>query len=469
MSLTTRVPAGTRAETGDPLARATLPSVLLVDDQAGRLLSYEAILANVGVNCVRAMSGEEALKQLLKYEFAVIVLDVSMPGMDGFETARLIREHPRLERTPIIFVTGVHISELDRLTGYEVGAIDYISVPIVPEILRSKVVLLVELYNRRAELSSLNRELEAARARLEVERNKAIADRSDLLKEREEHYRAIFEHPTELVVVLEAIRTESGQIVDWRYRDANTNALKLLQRSREDLIGAYLGEVLPNRAAHSVPLLNQVLQQRAPHRYETTVGETDFLICLFPIGENTVVSSGVDITTRKRAELDAQRQSAETRAENEWLAAVLNSMNEEVYFTDTQGRYLYANPAAMREFGHASVEGIGVEQIVAKLEVFRADGTPRPIEEAPPLRSLRGEVIRGEEQIVRIPRTGELRNRQVSSAPVRNAGGDIIGAVFGGAGHHGPEKNRGATAHARNAIGRARGARRPLPNFDFTW
>lgn len=136
--------------------------MLLVDDQPARLLTYEAVLQGVGVQCVRAQSGQEALSQLLKQSFALLLLDVSMPDMDGFQTARAIREHPRFEKTPIIFVTGVHISELDSLRGYEVGAIDYISVPIVPEILRSKVALLVELYRRRKELEQLNQQLQRA-------------------------------------------------------------------------------------------------------------------------------------------------------------------------------------------------------------------------------------------------------------------------------------------------------------------
>jgi signal transduction histidine kinase/DNA-binding response OmpR family regulator len=151
-------------------ASEALPLVLLVDDQPARLLTYESVLSGVGVTCVRALSGEEALGRLLKQTFALILLDVSMPGMDGFETARAIREHPRFERTPIIFVTGVHVSEIDTLRGYEVGAIDYISVPLVPEILRSKVALLVELYKRRTELDGLNRALESARRELEQER-----------------------------------------------------------------------------------------------------------------------------------------------------------------------------------------------------------------------------------------------------------------------------------------------------------
>jgi signal transduction histidine kinase len=109
----------------------------------------------------------------MRDEFAVVLLDVSMPDMDGFEAARLIHEHPRFERTPIIFVTGVHMSELDRLRGYKVGAVDYVSIPVVPEILRSKVAVLVELYCKRRELSDLNRHLAEANERL-AEANTAL-------------------------------------------------------------------------------------------------------------------------------------------------------------------------------------------------------------------------------------------------------------------------------------------------------
>src|SRR6188768_568974 len=118
--------------------------ILLVDDQPSRLLTYEAILSSLGEELVTAQSGEEALRRLMDGEYAVILLDVSMPGMDGFETANLIHAHPRFEKTPIIFVTGVHVSELDRLQGYRLGAIDYVQIPLVPDILRSKVAVLVE-------------------------------------------------------------------------------------------------------------------------------------------------------------------------------------------------------------------------------------------------------------------------------------------------------------------------------------
>jgi signal transduction histidine kinase len=159
-----------RALEGAPGAAAVRPpekvNILLVDDQPARLLTYQSVLSELGQNLVSARSGIEALEKLMRDEFAVVLLDVSMPEMDGFEAARLIHEHPRFERTPIIFVTGVHMSELDRLKGYKVGAVDYVSIPVVPEILRSKVAVLVELYCKRRELRALNRNLAEANERL---------------------------------------------------------------------------------------------------------------------------------------------------------------------------------------------------------------------------------------------------------------------------------------------------------------
>jgi signal transduction histidine kinase len=141
-------------------------NILLVDDQPARLLTYQSVLSELGQNLVMAHSGREALDKLMRDEFAVVLLDVSMPDMDGFETAELIHAHPRFEKTPIIFVTGIHVSELDRLRGYKAGAVDYVAIPVVPEILRSKVAVLVELYCKRHELRQLNRILADANKRL---------------------------------------------------------------------------------------------------------------------------------------------------------------------------------------------------------------------------------------------------------------------------------------------------------------
>lgn len=135
-------------------------NILMVDDQQSKLLSYEAILADLGVNLIKATSGREALEHLLKTEIAVVLMDVSMPEMDGFELAAMIRQHPRYQKTAIIFVSAVRLTDLDRLKGYEVGAVDYIPVPVIPEILRAKVSVFAELFRKTRQLEELNRDLE---------------------------------------------------------------------------------------------------------------------------------------------------------------------------------------------------------------------------------------------------------------------------------------------------------------------
>jgi signal transduction histidine kinase len=158
-------------------------NVLLVDDQPGRLLTYRAILEPLGENLVDAVSGTDALKRLMEDEFAVILLDVNMPGMDGFETASLIHQHPRFEKTPIIFVTAVNVTDLDRLRGYTLGAFDYVMVPIIPEILRGKVEVLAELFRKRRELERVNLELAAANQTLQAEKARELEGFNDTLRD----------------------------------------------------------------------------------------------------------------------------------------------------------------------------------------------------------------------------------------------------------------------------------------------
>jgi two-component system, sensor histidine kinase and response regulator len=119
--------------------------LLLVDDEPVKLIAHEALLAELGQTIVKASSGLEALQALLQHDFAVILLDVNMPDMDGFELAELIRQRPKFENTPIIFITGYSHSEIDRLKGYSLGAVDFIFLPVVPEILRAKVGVFVKL------------------------------------------------------------------------------------------------------------------------------------------------------------------------------------------------------------------------------------------------------------------------------------------------------------------------------------
>jgi len=131
-------------------------NILLVDDQPAKLLTYEAMLAELGENLIVAQSGMEALECLLKNDIALVLMDVSMPGMDGFETAQMIHQHPRFQNTPIIFVSGIHVTELDRLKGYEHGAVDYVPVPVIPKLLRAKVKVFAELHRKTRQLEFLN-------------------------------------------------------------------------------------------------------------------------------------------------------------------------------------------------------------------------------------------------------------------------------------------------------------------------
>jgi signal transduction histidine kinase len=154
-------------------------NILLVDDQPGKLLSYEAILSDLGENLVKAASAKEALQHALKSDFGVVLIDVCMPELDGFELAAMIRQHPRFQQTAIIFVSAIQVTDLDLLRGYAVGAVDYVPVPVVPDLLRAKVKVFAELYRKTRQLEALNADLERrveertaelARANAELER-----------------------------------------------------------------------------------------------------------------------------------------------------------------------------------------------------------------------------------------------------------------------------------------------------------
>src|SRR5216110_2366939 len=135
-------------------------NILLVDDQPAKLLAYEVILKELGENLVKASSGREALEFLLKNDVAIILVDVCMPELDGFELAAMIRDHPRFQKTAMIFISAIQVSDIDRLRGYEMGAVDYVPVPVVPEVLRAKVRVFTDLYRKSRQLERLNAELE---------------------------------------------------------------------------------------------------------------------------------------------------------------------------------------------------------------------------------------------------------------------------------------------------------------------
>jgi signal transduction histidine kinase/ActR/RegA family two-component response regulator len=135
-------------------------NILLVDDQQAKLLSHEAILSEIGENLFKASSARQAFEFLLKHEIALVLIDVCMPDLDGFELAAMIREHPRFQAIAIIFVSAVMLTHPDQLRGYQLGGVDYVPVPVVPELLRAKVKVFVELYRKTRQLERFNAELE---------------------------------------------------------------------------------------------------------------------------------------------------------------------------------------------------------------------------------------------------------------------------------------------------------------------
>src|SRR2546427_12524798 len=134
-------------------------NILVVDDRPEKLLAVEAVLGSLGQNIVRATSGKEALRCLLQEQFAVILLDVAMPWMDGFETAALIRKRPQSEHTPIIFITSINDTENHIAQGYSLGAVDYMLTPIVPEVLKAKVAVFVDLFKKTEQVREQGRQL----------------------------------------------------------------------------------------------------------------------------------------------------------------------------------------------------------------------------------------------------------------------------------------------------------------------
>ncbi|CDZ34638.1 response regulator [Neorhizobium galegae] len=193
-------------------------NILLVDDQPAKLLSYEVVLQELGENLIKAQSGREALEHLLRNDIAVILVDVCMPEQDGFELVSMIREHPRYQHTAIIFVSAVMMAEPDRLRGYAAGAVDYVSVPIVPEVLRAKVRVFADLYRKTRELERLNADLE------------------DRVRERTAELEASSNQ-------LRQLNEELEERIDQRTREREEALAQLFEAQKLDTIGQLTGGV----------------------------------------------------------------------------------------------------------------------------------------------------------------------------------------------------------------------------------
>jgi PAS domain S-box-containing protein len=199
-------------------------NILMVDDQPGKLMSYEAILSPLGENLIKAKSAREALDHLLRHDIAVVLMDVSMPEIDGFELADMMRQHPRFQKTAIIFISAVHLTDLDRIKGYQSGAVDYISVPVVPELLRAKVGVFSELHRKTRQLERLNLELE-----------NRVQERTEQLRRSEEQLQ---ERVAELEAIMQVLPVGVAVAQDTEGRIITANA------ALANLLGLKPGEKL---------------------------------------------------------------------------------------------------------------------------------------------------------------------------------------------------------------------------------
>lgn len=214
----------------DAPTRGKAANILLVDDNPGKLLTYEVVLGGLGQRLIQACSVDEALQALLREDVALIVTDVSMPGLDGFALAELVQNHPRFCAVPIIFVSAIADSDPDRLRGYASGAVDYVTAPFHPELLRAKVKVFLDLYCKQQELTELKRQLEQRVA----ERTAELETSTRLLSESEVRYRSLFETANDIVVTFDR---------DFRLVSINP-AVRVLGYTPEELVGRPLADFI---------------------------------------------------------------------------------------------------------------------------------------------------------------------------------------------------------------------------------
>ncbi len=322
-------------------------NILIVDDRPDKLLALEAVLSDLGQNLVQVRSGNEALRQLLKTDFAVILLDVSMPGMDGFETAALIRQRPSSEHTPIIFITSIGASENHIARGYSLGAVDYLLTPIVPDVLRAKVMVFVELH-RKTEL--IKDQAERLRRLEETRHQRELAEVADRLEAETQRNRFFTLAPDLLAI--------TG--FDTRFIELNPSWERVLGYSPEELKNTPVAELADKEER---PALEQRLREacegshlkRFEARYRHKNGSPRWLACVtapFP-AENLVYIFARDITARKQAEAQVSHLD---RALEQQVAALTTANRELEAFNYSIAHDLRTPLRSMSGFARALLE-----------------------------------------------------------------------------------------------------------------
>jgi PAS domain S-box-containing protein len=314
----------------------TKMNILMVDDQPAKLLTYEAILGELGENLIKATSANEALGVLLRTDIAVVLMDVSMPDLDGFELADLIRQHPRFENTAIIFISGVHLTDADRIQGYRKGAVDYISVPVIPEVLRAKISVFVDLHRKTRALETLNNELE-----------QRVTERTEDLRARAE----LLDLASEAIITREL----SGAILFW-----NAGAESLYGWRREEVLGKDIHTLLQTRFPVSRETIEISLRNRGSWdgnlRQRTKDGTEIIVACRKTLnnGRNAILEVIRDATAQLRAE-EALRETEKLAAMGRVAGIIAHEINNPLAAI-TNLFYLIHNNPSLDENGQQNAE-----------------------------------------------------------------------------------------------------------------
>lgn len=414
---------------------ATPVNILIVDDEPRNLFVLETILDDPSYRLVRAESAEQALFALLAEEFALLILDIRMPGVNGFELARLVKERRKSADVPIIFLTAYYNEDQHVIEGYGSGAVDYLLKPIQPAILRSKVRVFVELYRKQRRLEIANRTLVAEIGR-RTQAEGQLRELNDTLEQRVQEQTAALNNSLQR---LQAIHDGSLEYLillqpDGRLLEANRGALEFAGVAFNDMVGRTLWETVwfqPDPEASGV--IREAVARAAvgeERRFELILENSaqepktlDVVIRPLANGHGEVallLFAALDISARKAAEQSVR--SSERR-----LRETLDSLPVAVYGVDPDGRLTDYNPACVDLAG--VVPETGVTRWCVSSRLFDTNGAPMRMEASPLATALQSNrSMQGIELIIERP---DGSRRWVAAYPtiMRSAEGDITGGV----------------------------------------
>jgi PAS domain S-box-containing protein len=392
-------------------------NILLVDDEPKNLLALSAVLDGPDRRLVSASSGKEALRHLLHQDFAVILLDVHMPGIDGFDTAELIRGREKTKDTPIIFLTAETSGQGFISRGYSLGAVDYIVKPFDPEALRAKVGVFVELFRKNGEVKRQAAEL---------------SDMTTFLN-------GVLESATDYAIT--ALDPE-GRFLSW-----NEGARRIYGYTADEMVGRRTLAALHGGNGESAHRIGELLRTAARQgKAEGMVehvrrgGRRVPLAATISRREDAAgLSTGFvmvarDITAQQRAEaqrlqlIEEQAARSEAEAARDRLQQVIDVLPEGIILVDTNGRVFLSNAAADEIAGH-DLAG-PTETPFGDIGLLHLDGTPYDTEELPLARIVRqGEVVKGEQFLLANATTERQVTVLVNGAPLRDQHGRLTGGV----------------------------------------